>query len=115
MKILATIWGDDVAARFDLTTEVVIVESENGNLVSKPRTILLPRPSAEELCGLILKEDISIVICGGIEESHYEYLLWKKVKVLDGVIGAHRQAVQLAASGELKAGAILRPNGTQQP
>ena len=107
MKILITILGDDVAPRFDLTTEVLVANAENGKLYGKTRNLLLPRPSTEELCGLILKENVTVVVCGGIEEEHYNYLQWKKVTVIDGIIGPFGPAMKLCLTGDLKAGTIL--------
>ena len=107
MKILITILGDDVAPRFDLTTEVLVANSENGKLYGKTRNLLLPRPSTEELCGLILKENVTVVVCGGIEEEHYNYLQWKKITVIDGIIGPYGHAMKLCLAGDLKAGTIL--------
>jgi len=107
MKILITIVGDDVAPRFDLTTEVLVANAENGKLYGKTRNLLLPRPSTEELCGLILKENVTVVVCGGIEEEHYNYLQWKKIEVIDGIIGPYAPALQLSLTGKLKAGTIL--------
>ena len=107
MKILITIHDNNVAARFDLTSEVLIALCENQQVLGTPRTILMTRPSAEELCSLIIKEGINVVICGGIEESHLQYLSWKKLKVIDSVIGSYSEALQAANAGFLKPGTIL--------
>lgn len=108
-KILITLAGPEVAPRFDLCPEVLIARAEAGKLRGEPRTVLLPGPSADDLCGLILKEEISLVICGGIEEPHYQYLTWKKIKVIDRVIGRLDDILPLALAGQLPAGAIIRP------
>jgi predicted Fe-Mo cluster-binding NifX family protein len=107
MKILVTVTGDDISSRFDLTSEVIIAECDGGQIKGRPRTILLGRPSAEELSGLILKEDASVVICGAVEESHYRYLSWKNVKVLDSIIGPYREALLKVAGDALSPGDIL--------
>lgn len=107
MKVLVTVSGEEVSNRFDLTSEVVIAECADGNIIGKPRTILLGRPSAEELSGLILKENITVVICGAIEENHYRYLTWKNVKVLDSVIGPYREALHMVSGNTLSPGEIL--------
>ena len=107
MKILITVTEKDVAPRFDLANEIVVAKSEDGKISGRPRTILLPRPSAEELCGLILKEGVSLVVCGGIEENHCSYLTWKKVKVIDSVIGPYQDALIAACNGDLLPGAIF--------
>jgi predicted Fe-Mo cluster-binding NifX family protein len=108
MKILATLRDNDIAPRFDLTTEVLIVDSDNQGTGNKPRNILLPSASADELCSLIIKEGVTLVVCGGIEEAHFQYLGWKKIQVIDKVIGPATEALRLAASGLLSTGAIVR-------
>ena len=104
MKILITLRENDIAPRFDLTTEVLIVDADGGKETSKPRNILLPGPSADELCSLIIKEGIALVICGGIEEAHYQYLVWKKITVIDKVIGTAAAALSLGKTGGLPLG-----------
>jgi predicted Fe-Mo cluster-binding NifX family protein len=107
MKILITILDNFVAPRFDLASEVLIALCENEQVLGTPRTILMTRPSAEELCSLIIKEGINVVICGGIEESHLQYLSWKKIQVTDSVIGPYSEALQAINAGFLKPGTIL--------
>ena len=48
-----------------------------------------------------------MVICGGIEKEFYQYLNWKKVQVVDSVIGPFEDALELARNGTLEQGAIL--------
>lgn len=107
MKILITIQGNFVAPRFDMVSEVLIATRDGRKLVDKPRTILISRPSADELCSFITKEDIAVVICGGIEERHFKYLAWTKKKVFDSVIGPYAEALQLFLENRLTSGAIL--------
>ena len=106
-KILITLWESDVAPRFDLATEVLISSlGENGS-VEQNKTIVLAHESTEDLCQLILTEEVDVVICGGIEEEFFEYLTWKKVRVLDSVMGPWERALERFRKGQLKAGAIL--------
>ncbi len=107
MKILITVRKNWVAPRFDLTSEVVIALCEDQHILGSPRTILMTRPSAEELCALIIKEGINTVICGGIEESHLQYLAWKKIRVIDSVVGPYAEALKAAVAGFLQSGTIL--------
>ncbi len=113
MKVLITIRQHNVAPRFDATSEVLIALCEKKQVVGKPRTILMNRPSSEELCALIIKEDINIVICGGIEDSHLQYLVWKKIKVIDSVIGPYNEALRASNNGFLYSGTIL-PGAKQE-
>ena len=107
MKILVTLTADDVAPRFDLCTEVLIADFPEGRPAPEPRNVLLPGPSGDELCSLILKENVDVVVCGGIEESFFQYLLWKKVKVIDRVIGPLSKVLQLALEGRLQPGVVI--------
>lgn len=107
MKILITIQGNFVAPRFDMVSEVLIASFDGRELIGKPRTILISRPSADELCSFITKEEITIVVCGGIEERHYKYLTWRKMQVFDSIIGPHAEALQMVIENRLMPGTIL--------
>ncbi|MBA3003935.1 MAG: hypothetical protein FP813_08805 [Desulfurivibrio sp.] len=109
MKILVTLQNNDIAPRFDLATEVLIAKVVRGKTSGEPRTVLLPGPSSDELCSLIIREEVSLVICGGIEEAHFQYLVWKKIEVIDRVIGPAAEAIDLAIAKQLRLGAIVRP------
>lgn len=106
-KILITIMGDEVAPRFDLATEVSISMLGEGGAIIENKTMVLARESAEYLCELILAEEVRVVICGGIEEEFYDYLTWKKVRVVDSVMGPWERALDRLRSGDLEAGDIL--------
>jgi len=107
MKVLVATSGDDVAARFDLTQEVAMVHLESGVLLGEPRMLLLPRCSGEDLCALAIKEQVSVAICGGIEDVHHEYLGWKSIRVIDSVIGPWAEALRLFSEDGLLPGTIL--------
>ena len=106
-KLLITIWRDQVAPRFDLTSEVLVATVDATGEVLHSKTVVLPSVSAEDLCHLILTEGITKVICGGIEEEYFQYLTWKKVKVIDSVIGPYDRALEFARAGKLEPGAII--------
>ncbi len=114
MKILITISGNYISARLDMTPEVLIADCTNGTLAAEPKTILLGKTSAEDVCSFIIKEDISCVLCGGIEEKHFKYLRWKTIKVIDSIIGPYQEALQLFLDNQLKAGSILSGARNQQ-
>jgi predicted Fe-Mo cluster-binding NifX family protein len=107
MKVLITLHHSDVAPRFDLATEVIIATLGPDRSVSEQKNIVLPQASAETLCQLILGEAIQVVVCGGIEEEYYQYLTWKKIKVLDSVIASLEQVIHCLENGTLREGTVL--------
>ncbi len=107
-KLMIPIQGDFVAPRFDLATEIFIARHENGSILGEPRTIIMESPSDEGLCQMIVEEHITDMVCGGIEEPHYNFLVWKKVNILDGVIGHWQIALEKMLNGTLKQGEILK-------
>jgi len=107
-RVLIPLFKDEVAPRFDLAAEALMAEvSPEGRFTTED--FLLPHPSADGLCDLVLRKDIDVVICGGIEEEYYHYLRWKRVEVLDNVAGKAQTALELFSAGSLKAGDILFP------
>lgn len=117
LRVLIPLFKDEVAPRFDLAAEALLadvtqdVDGEgdghgDGSRI-KTEDFLLPHPSADGLCDLILRKDVDVLICGGIEEEYYHYLRWKRVEVLDNVAGPARDVLARYAQGTLQAGDIL--------
>ena len=109
-KILIPLYEDQVAPRFDLALEVYHALITKDGRAKEERTVVLPSVSAERLCHHILAEKIRTVICGAIADQYYQYLKWKKVNVVDSVIGYRKEVVNQFASGNLQAGAVLINN-----
>ena len=107
MKVMIAIANSDVSPRFDLTVEAIITTVENGSASGEPRELLLSEPSGDELCALAVNEGVDLVICGGIDEVHYEYLTWKKVRIIEGVIGSYQEALDLLVDDRLESGLVL--------
>lgn len=115
LRVLIPLFKDEVAPRFDLAAEALLadvtqnVDGEGDCDVGEIKTedFLLPHPSADGLCDLILRKDVDVLICGGVEEEYYHYLRWKRVEVLDNVAGAARDALESFAQGKLQPGDIL--------
>jgi len=106
-KILIPLHENEVAPRFDLATEVLIVTGIGKAGSGEKRMVVLPRASADQLCHLIITEGIRTVICGGIEDDYYQYLTWKRIEVIDSVIGSSQSALKHFVEGTLKPGEIL--------
>lgn len=112
-RILITLDGASIAHRFDLTTEVELLTVRDTAIVSR-KAMLMPGPSADDLCTLILKEDIDTLICGGIEDEHFKFLTWKKVTVIDRIIGTAAEALARFLDGTLHTGHIIHSSAHQK-
>ncbi len=106
-KILLALNGNDIAPRFDLAPEVLIVSFGRDGASEEAKTVVLPRPSAEMLCHVASTENINTVVCGGIEEEYLQYLGWKKIDVIHSVLGSSETALKRLREGNLKSGDIL--------
>lgn len=104
---LITVFENEVAPRFDLATEIVIASADDGGGDRQIKQLVLAHASAEELCQLIVKQDIAVVICGGIEEEYAAYLKWKHVDVIDSVMGPWERALERWATGALQPACVL--------
>jgi hypothetical protein len=102
-RLLVVVQDRRVAPRFDLAMEVYLVQegTEGG------KTLILGQTSAEKLCHLIVGSDLTEVVCGGIEDEHYQYLTWKKVRVIDNVIGPLEWVLGRWREGRLQPGDIF--------
>jgi predicted Fe-Mo cluster-binding NifX family protein len=106
-KVLITILGDNVAPRFDMTTEVLILRLRDGGEITDERTMVLHQSSPEDLCQLIVSEHVDTVVCGGIEDEYYQYLTWKKLQVFDSVVGPYSEVLKRLRNNSLESGLIL--------
>ena len=108
-RIMITLCRDQVAPRFDLTTEVLLLAS-GGELPSGPQErkyLVLARASGNELCDLVLRMDVQLVVCGAIEEDFYHYLRWKRVELISNVSGPLEAVLERAVAGALQDGDSL--------
>jgi hypothetical protein len=106
-KVLIVLEGNDIAPRFDLTLELLIVSLGKDGKPAEKRDVVLARPSAEALCRVVAAENVHTVICGGIEKEYLQYLGWKNVEVIHSVIGPAEVALSRFRKEALKSGDIL--------
>lgn len=106
-KTLIPIYGNDVAPRFDLATEVLIAVGDETRKKREEKVVVISQASSEQLCHLVLTEGVDAVICSGIEEEYYQYLKWKRIQVIDSVIGPWKSALDRFHRGRLQPGDIL--------
>lgn len=114
-RILITVLKDEVAPRFDLATEALLLNiADNGDITGR-KSFLLAHASADEVCDLALSRDIGTVVCGAIEDEYYHYLRWKRIEVIDSVMGLVDDTIARLRENQLHSGAILFPRFGIQP
>lgn len=102
-KVLIPLYNNEVAPRFDLATDVLTVDyDEDGNKTES--VIVLPQASSEDLCALATSGNADVVVCGGIGEEYYQYLIWKGITVLDDVTGPVDRIIRELRKGRLVSG-----------
>jgi len=109
-KVLIPIYHNDVAPRFDLATDVLIVSiSRETHVMGKvvEKVVVLDHASAEEMCRLTLAEAASTVICAGIEGEYFDFLEWKGTKVIDDICGPVDAILEAYLAGTLARGSCL--------
>lgn len=84
-KVLIPLWRNEIAPRFDLAREAMVVVFDEDKVLSSD-ILVLARPSGEGLCELALRESCTDVITNAIEARHYDFLRFKRIRVHDGVL-----------------------------
>jgi hypothetical protein len=102
-RLIVVIQDRRVAPRFDLAMEVYLAQEDSN----PGKTLILGQTSGEKLCHLIVGSELAEVVCGGIEDEHYQYLTWKKVRVIDSVIGPLEWVLERWREGRLQSGDIF--------
>ncbi len=51
-----------------------------------------------------MTEKVDTVVCCAIEEEYYQYLIWKKVKVIESVMGPSSRILERLAKGTVSNG-----------
>jgi len=106
-KVLLPIIDNDLAPRFDLASDVLIISitretSAMGRI--EERVTVLDSPSAEAMCRLAVAESVQTVICAGIEKEFFDFLEWKGIRVLDDICGPVDAILEAFLGGRLTSG-----------
>ncbi|MDL2268627.1 hypothetical protein LJC41_01425 [Desulfosarcina sp. OttesenSCG-928-G17] len=109
--VLLTLCRDEIAPRFDMTAEALIASAENAD-AAKDRHLVLAHVSSEELCDVIIRAGVSVVVCGGIEEDYFHYLRWKRIDVICDVMGESKSVLEKLRAGTLQSGDRLYGGAT---
>ena len=106
-KVLIPLHDGEVAPRFDLSTEVLVVAYTPQGKIEQEKVLILPGPSSERICHMAMTEQANTILCGGIEQEVYEYLTWKKIEVIDDLVGVAVNVLKRFLAGHLRSGEVV--------
>lgn len=109
-KILIPLHDNEVAPRFDLATDVLVVSvTRETSVMGKihERVVVLDDTSGEGMYRLIVAEDIRTIVCAGMEKEIYDFLRRKDIDVIDDVCGPADTVLEAYLMGKLAPGQNL--------
>ena len=109
-KILIPLHENEVAPRFDLASEALVVSVTRETSVMgqiHERVVILDAPSGEAMYRLVMSETIMTIICAGIEKEIYDFLKRKGIDVIDDVCGPSDAVLEAYLMGKLAPGRNL--------
>lgn len=106
-KILIPLFSNDVAPRFDLATEALVVSvTRETSAMGKihERIVVLDNPSGEAMYRLVMSENITTIVCAGMEKEIFDFLKRKGIDVIDDVCGPADSVLETYLMGNLTPG-----------
>ena len=85
-KVAIPIFQNRVSPVFDSCTHVLVIDIEQGVEMDR-ETVFLDEMSLTERCGLFVKLEIVIVICGGVSEIFANMLMGAHIRLINGIAG----------------------------
>ena len=109
-KLAIPLFGTRVSPRFDCTLQFLLLQIDNGTVLEK-RRIEAGGPGREGRIQQLLSQDVTAVVCGGIDVDSLEQLQAAGVRVTSWITGEAEDALQSFLNGTLKPGLMIGPGG----
>ena len=109
-KILIPLHENEVAPRFDLASEALVVSVTRETSVMgqiHERVVVLDAPSGEAMYRLVKSENIMTIVCAGMDKEIFDFLKRKEIDVIDDVCGPADAVLEAYLMGKLAPGQIL--------
>ena len=106
-KILLPLFNNELAPRFDLAVDVLILSVTRETSVMgkiQEKVTVLETPSGEAMCRLAVTEGVQTVITAGIEKEFFDFLEWKGIRVVDNICGQVDTIIEAHLGGKLAQG-----------
>jgi predicted Fe-Mo cluster-binding NifX family protein len=107
MNIAVCQLDERVAPRFDQTDELLLAEVGPTGEIIKEKTVTTGTTGKKELCLLLKRLEIDVLICGGIKDASRDSLNSSGIRVIDNVIGGSKEAVRMYAAKRLMSGSVI--------
>jgi len=101
MNIAIPVYENRVMPRFGCTRQLVIACIQRNEIVEQ-KQLTLTNESFGELPAILVSEQVTLMICGGIHPRFQHLLHQQQIEVAWGVRGEWRQAVQAYLAGTLQ-------------
>ena len=108
MRVALTVWDGRISPVFDVCREALVLDVENGKVVSKSTTTLDNAPSPSKVEQLVTLK-IDTLVCGAVSEPLRQDLMSRGVKVIGFVAGEIEDVVQAILSDMLPTPALSMP------
>lgn len=100
MNIAIPVYEGRVMPRFGCTRQLVIARIEDGQ-IAEQKQISLTNELFRELPTILIREQVTLMICGGIHPRFQHLLHQQQIEVLWGIRGEWSQVVQAYLEGTL--------------
>ena len=98
MKVAITVRGNRISPVFDSAQTILLVEIEDGNIISRKHEFL-PKLVAAGLARMVAEKQIDALICGAISEGPAQILQQSGIRLLSFVGGNAEQCLEDYAAG----------------
>jgi predicted Fe-Mo cluster-binding NifX family protein len=101
MRIAIATYGEMISPRFDCASTLRVLEY-SGNGQSDRREELLQLTEGDDHAGLLLRQGVTALLCGGIRRCDYQRLTAAGVEVVAGQFGPWLDVFREYLAGRLK-------------
>lgn len=101
MNIAIPIYGNRVMPRFGYTRKMMVATVEDGRIVSSKQVTVTPEMFFA-LPAVLAAEQVSVLICGGIDPRFQQAILGRNIQLVWGIIGEWQDVLQAYLNGTLQ-------------
>ena len=100
MKIAFAVWDGRISPVFDVARQIIILEIENGRIISKSKEALAEEDPVEK-AGKLARLQIKTLVCGGISRPLAGMLAVYGIQTIPFIAGDLEQTIEAFMAGAL--------------